>query len=336
MGLEDLSLLINVVTLYKTVDSTYFTNTSSNGNLLLQLIEQRDGTSSTFSSSVTTFFSDLFANFILTDTSMNSLDDMKLKLYLINNITMLIKTFFINNIYVFTEQEMQDFYSVSHSLLTNITYLTNAIELNNQDFTDNEYTSLNTLQTNLHDYIMNTFISKYISSLNVNDENIVEYIENKVTTITSHKIINEENLSKLNKKEFELYFHKKKSEFFDYVDYNSLFFEYLQNEIPSKTIHLYFYKGIPFLRQIDSPLYSHNMLVREGSGIGKFITNQPEEIFHIKYNSNGLRMKDVHNIMIYAYSMNSNNSKRILVGFAFRDDCHYTKIYKDYIDLYQK
>ena len=188
MGLEDLSLLINVVTLYKTVDSTYFTNTSSNGNLLLQLIEQRDGTSSTFSSSVTTFFSDLFANFILTDTSMNSLDDMKLKLYLINNLTMLIKNFFINNIYVFTEQEMQDFYSVSHSLLTNITYLTNAIELNNQDFTDDEYTSLNTLQTNLHDYIMNTFISKYISSLNVDDENIVEYIENKVTTITSPKI----------------------------------------------------------------------------------------------------------------------------------------------------
>ena len=100
--------------------------------------------------------------------------------------------------------------------------------------------------------------------------------------------------------------------------------------MPSQKGKLFFY-GLPEeLRELKDPPYTHNMIVKEINPKLEFSINQKDNIFYIKYDINNMEgfENEVKKIFIYAYSY--YKKKKILIGFAFRNNDDYRSSYRKY------
>jgi len=332
MGKEDIGLLINSMSIYRTIDNSYFL-AGNNGNILESLLELEDYNNSSLFTSGKQFFSDIFTNFICTANNVLDLDTLRRKLYFMENLIFSIKTILINNLRkdVFTVDNIRVFYTQSYSLTSNLKYLISHIELKESSFNNNEFAQLDVIQNNFKSYVLNTFWNKYFTCLAQNDLyeelHTIEQIHTLITP-TVQKVTTTNN-SRLERYMIQILvnYDKKKTTYFDQIDYNSLFFDDLKTNQNEKKMYLYFYKDIYSLTEIYTPDYTHNLLGYEATNNNNFVVNSQNKKFHVKYHLNNL--KQAHNI--YVYGFYRNNGKKILVGFAFKDEEHYQTSWRKFL-----
>lgn len=324
MAKEDIGFIISTISLFKTIDSNYFIS-PSNGYTLQSLLSLEDYTDNGIYTSGKQFFQDIFDLFICTDNHILNLDMIRKKLYLMENLTSSINSIFTNNLRtdIFTVSDIQNFYTYSYSLIYNLKYLIQHIELKEETFNNNEFNQMNLVQNNFKSYILNTFWNKYFLSLSQNSlynelhtiEQIHQLITPKITTV------NTTNNSSLERYliQITVLYDKKKTPFFDQINYDSKFFDDLKNLQNPKQVYLYFFKDLHSLGQNYSPNYTHNLLGTDTSSTNLFFVNAKNQKFHVKYHLNGL--KESYNIFIHSFYY--NNNKKIFVGFAFKDLDHY-------------
>jgi hypothetical protein len=273
-------------------------------------------------------------NFICTANNVLDLDSIRRKLFFMENLIFSIKTILVNNLRkdVFTIEDIRNFYHHSYTLTTNLKYLISHIELKEESFDANEFLQLDIIQNNFKSYILNTFWNKYFSVLAQNDLYEELHTIEKIHTLITPTVekVTTTNNSRLQRYmiQISVNYDKKKTPYFDQIDYNSLFFDHLKTQQNEKKVYLYFYKDLYSLSEIyHSPNYTHNMLGYESSNNNNFVVNQGNKKFHIKYHMNDL--KEAFNIYIYGYI--KNNNKNILLGFAFKDNEHYQKSLRKFL-----
>ena len=333
MGKEDIGLLINSMSIYRTIDPSYFL-AGQNGNVLESLLELEDYNNNSLYIAGQQFFQDIFTNFICTPNNLLDLDNIRRKLFFMENLIFSIKSILINNLRkdVFTTEDIRNFYTHSYTLTANLKYIISHMELKDESFNSNEFAQLDTIQNNFKSYVLSTFWNKYFTCLAQNDLyeelHTIERIHTLITP-TVEKVTTTNN-SRLERYMIQILvdYDKKKTTYFDQIDYNSLYFDDLKTETVQKKIYLYFYKDIYSLREIhNTPDYTHNMLGYEATNNNNFLVNAPTKKYHIKYNLNDL--KEAYNLFIYGFY--KNNSKNILVGFAFKDEEHYEKSWRKFL-----
>lgn len=326
MGKEELGFLITNSNVYKTIDSNYFVN-PNNGFFVMQILATENFQSDTLNSRGKILLQDLFDNFVCTSNNLLSLDDINLKLYIIESLSSSLKHILYSNGSRFTNKMVENFYSTSSTLFTNMKYLKENIEFNQSSFNNSEFQLLNTYQNNFRNLILNEFWRDYFKVLQNNDlYQELNEIENIHTLIYPH-------IDKCEKRDIIVNFHKKKTQFFDHVNYQSLFFKDLveNKQQQSQIMHLYFFLQMKKLKENTHFQYTHNILANDKNSEYDFQTNYNNPIYHIKYHSNNLRQEDVRNIFIYSYYM--NNSKKCLIGFAFKDSDDYMKSFRKFLHL---
>lgn len=335
MGVEYLGLLISNISVYKSIDENYFLNMNSNGYHLLQSLSQQNYSNGSLKPQGRQFFVDLFNNFICINNHILNLDDIKRKIYILDNLELSVKNYFLSNSLGFTKEEIQDFYRHSYSLLINLKTLSQYIEYKEQSLNEYEFEHINTLQNNLRDYIVDFFFDKYFMYLSENKNLIVELQQiDQISRIIKPTTIRTISYNIPVKTDYICTYDKKKTKYFDYIDYSksSQFFEKNHND-NQRMIHLYSFNGFDDLVQIKEPIYSHNMLAHEATENNTYAVNFDLKKYHIKYDSNGMREKDIYNIFIYGYQVTGAN-KKCLVGFSFFDNTHYENTYHTYISYF--
>ena len=332
MGKEELGLLVTSISIYKTIDETYFSGTN-NGHLLLETLETENYSDNNLNTRGRLFFEDLFNNFVCTETHILDLDMIRRKVYVLKHISITVENFFLKNATLFTKEEIQEFYSRSYSLIINLELLINQIEYKQETLNTYEFNRITLLQDQLKNYILYIFWNRYYTSLSNNTNlyeelnqinNISNIINPTIRTVVEHQSVNESI-----KLDMVTIYSKKKTPYFDFVNYNSAFLDHQGKLSPSKKIHLYSYCGIDKLLEVKNPVFSHNILCHPFDNKNDYITNGQNEIYHIKYDSNGLREKDIYNIFIYGFAYNQNK-KKVLIGFAFFDNIHYRNTFNNY------
>lgn len=332
MGKEDIGFIINAISIYKTIDSNYFVS-PSNGYTLESLIALQDYTDNGIYTSGRQFFVDIFDNFICTANNLLDLDTIRRKLYFMENLSFSVKATFINNLRsdIFTTENIKNFYYYSYALITNLRYLINHIELKEESFDANEFAQMDIVQNNFRSYMLTTFWAKFFLCLSTNDlYEELHTIEQIHTLITpSVKTVTTTNKSQLERFMIQVFttYDKKKTIYFDQVDYNSPFFKDLKTTMTPRKVFLYLYKDLDGLNEINSVNYTHNMLAYDATQNNNFYSNIQQKLYHVKYHNNGL--KQANNIFIYGYY--KNNQKNVLVGFAFSDQSHYQTSIKTFL-----
>lgn len=330
MGKEDIGFIISSISIFKTIDSNYFIS-PSNGYTLESLLSLGDFQDNGIYTSGKQFFQDIFDMFICTDNNLLNLDTLRKKIYLVENLNISINSLFINSIRtdIFTVDDIQNFYRHSSALLFNLKYLIQHIELKNEHFNNNEFSAMNLIQNNYKSYILNTFWGKYFLSLSetsiYSELHTIEQIHNLITpqiqTINTTSTINNSTLQRY-LIQLTVSYDKKKTKFFDQINYNSKFFNDMKNMQTPKQVYLYLYKDLISLTENHFPNYTHNLLGSETSSYRQYFVNMPnDQKYHVKYHING--MKEAYNIFIHSFYM--NNNKKVFVGFAFKDIEHYRK-----------
>lgn len=338
MGVEDLGLLITNISVYKSIDENYFLNSTSNGYQLLESISQQNYSNGSINTQGRQFFYDLFDNFICTNNHILNLDDIKRKIYVLDHLDLSVKNYFLSNSLAFTKEEIQDFYRHAYSLIINLKTLSQYIEYKEESLNEYEFNHLNVLQNNLRNYIINFFWGRYFIYLSQN-RNLVQELQqiDQISRIIKPTTIRTTAYNIPLKTDYISTYNKKKTKYFDYINYSksSQFFEKNHND-NQKIVHLYSFNGFDDLVDIKVPIYSHNMLAHAATENNIYAMNFDFKKYHIKYDANGMREKDIYNIFIYGYQeCNESASKVCLVGFAFFDNNHYENSYKKYISYFQ-
>lgn len=318
MGKEDIGLIYTAISIYKTIDQSYFYS-PNNGYILEALLSTEDYEANSLYNSGKLFFQDMFDTYICTSNILLDLDTLRRKLYLLENLIFSIKAVLINNLEkeVFTSDDIKLFYTESETLVSNLKYLILHIELKEQTFNATEFNRLDSIQTSFRNYILDNFWSRFFVCLSSNplyeDLHKIEKIHELITpVIINNTTTNYSTLERFTI-EIDTTYDKKKTTYFDQVDYNSLFFQDMKSRLKSKKVYLYLYKDLNCLQEITTPNYTHNMIGYQSSNNNAFSVNQSEKLFHIKYHSN--QVKEAYNIYIHSYY--KNNNKKVLVGFAF-------------------
>ena len=332
MGKEDIGLIVNAMSIYRTIDSSYFLS-PNNGYVLESLLELENFNNNSLYTAGQKFFNDIFTNFVCQPNNILDLDTIRRKLFFMENLIFSIKSILINNLRkdVFSIDDIKNFYSHSYALTTNYKYLISHIEYKEESFNNNEFSHLDIIQNNFKSYVVSSFWNKYFTCLSQNDLyqelHTIERIHTLITP-TVEKVTTTNN-SRLERYmiQIKVEYDKKKTTYFDYIDYNSLFFDDLRSEYLSKKMYLYFYKDIYSLKEIYNPNYTHNLLGYETSNNNDFFVNIVTKKYHVKYHLNDL--KQAYNIFIYGYY--KNNGKNILVGFAFKDEDHYQNSWRKFL-----
>jgi hypothetical protein len=331
MGKEDLGLLVTTISIYKTIDESYFIG-DNNGHLLLETLETSNYSNNNLNTRGKQFFEDIFNNFVCTENHILDLDMIRRKIYILKHISITIEQFFLKNTSLFTKEEIQDFYTKSYSCIINLEMLINYIEYKQESLNTYEFNKITDIQNDLRDYVLYLFWDRYFTSLSSNTNlyeelnqinNISNIINPTIRTVVEHHTINDSI-----KLDMISIYNKKKTPYFDFINYNSSILKHQGQLSAKKAIYLYSYCGIDKVLELKNPVHSHNLLCHALDNKNDFISNSQEEIYHVKYDDNGLREKDIHNIFIYGYSL--NQQKKILVGFAFYDNTHYNNSFNNY------
>ena len=316
----------------------YFLQTNSNGYHLLESLTQQNYSNGSLNTQGRQFFYDLFNNFICTNNHILNLDDIKRKIYILDNFDLSIKNYFLSNSLAFTKEEIQDFYRHAYSLIINLKTLSEYIEYKQESLNEYEFDHINVLQNNLRDYTINFFWGKYFVYLSQN-RNLVKELQaiDQISRIIKPTTIRTTAYNIPVKTDYICTYDKKKTKYFDYIDYSqqSKFFE-KNHKSNERKVHLYSFNGFDDLLEIKEPIYSHNMLAHVATENNAYAVNYDLKKFHIKYDCNGMREKDVYNIFIYGYYISkADMNTRCIVGFSFFDNTHYENSYKKYIAYYQ-
>lgn len=326
MGKEDLGFLATNASIYKTIDSNYIVQ-PNNGYFLMQILETNNFQNNELITRSTILFQDLFNNFICTENNLLSLDDINLKIYIMDGLISSMKHTLFQNSQYFTNIIIETFYTTSYSLYSNLKFLKESIEFNQQSFNSSDFSLIQTYQNDFRDFFLNQFFPLFSNTILQNNDLYDEL--NKIDNI--HTLIYP-SINKCKKMNLVSFFHKKKTPFFDHVDYQSHFFDDLQyrKEQSKENIYLYFFLNMKKLVNNNNNFnYTHNILAFEDENYEDFQVNSKKSIYHIKYDARNLRSRDVKNIFIYSYYI--NNRKKILVGFAFSDNNDYINSFNKYL-----
>ena len=324
MGKEDIGFIISLLSIFKTIDSNYFVS-PSNGYALEALLTLEDYTDNGIFNKAKQFFQDIFDLYICTDNNLLNLDLIRKKLYLMENLHASINSMFTNSLRndIFTISDVQKFYTHSYSLLYNLKYLIQHIEIKEEHFNNNEFEEMNTIQNNYRSYILDIFWNKYFMSLSQTslyaELKTIEQINTLITSVTQKTATTNNSSLERFLIQLTVLYDKKKTLFFDQINYESQFFNDLKSKQVEKQVYLYFYKNLNCLEQNYAPNYTHNLLGSDTSSKNPYLVNTKEQKFHVKYHINGL--KEAYNIFIHSFY--KNHDKKIFVGFAFKDEEHY-------------
>lgn len=248
-----------------------------------------------------------------------TIQEMKLELLKIQTINKSIHSFFYTKPEFFISQEIQTFYQISNDFETKLNFIINNITINYIGISNIDNLELQSLQKKFRAYILETFWLKYYENLKKEDP-----IRNSGSS--SIEVVQREKYPIWN---IDILYNKQKLSHFDFLSSQFQFYSLKQKENIKKG-KLFFY-GLPEeLRELNNPPYTHNMIVKEINPKLEFSINQKDNIFYIKYDINNMEgyENEVKKIFIYAYSYYKN--KKILIGFAFRNNDDYRSSYRKY------
>ena len=156
MGKEDLGLLVTTISIYKTIDESYFIG-DNNGHLLLETLETSNYSNNNLNTRGKQFFEDIFNNFVCTENHILDLDMIRRKIYILKHISITIEQFFLKNTSLFTKEEIQDFYTKSYSCIINLEMLINYIEYKQESLNTYEFNKITDIQNDPRDYVLYLF-----------------------------------------------------------------------------------------------------------------------------------------------------------------------------------
>ena len=195
---------------------------------------------------------------------------------------MSVKNYFLSNSLAFTKEEIQDFYRHAYSLIINLKTLTQYIEYKEESLNEYEFNHLNVLQNNLRNYIINFFWGRYFIYLSQN-RNLVQELQqiDQISRIIKPTTIRTAAYNIPVKTEYIATYNKRKTKYFDYIDYSksSQFFEKNHNN-NQKIVHLYSFNGFDDLVDIKVPIYSHNMLAHAATENNIYAMNFDLKVSH--------------------------------------------------------
>lgn len=241
-----------------------------------------------------------------------TIEEIRLESIKIKTINNSIHSFFYGKPKFFTSQEIQLFYQLSNDLDKKIEQIINDMTINYTGLSTIENLKLQSLQQKYRSYLLETFWQKYFENLNLEKPSTVIQREKKSVPIW----------------EVEILYNKPKMSHFDFI--SSQFQLYSSKTEEKKKGRLSFYGEPSQIRKIDNPVYTHNMIVKEINVKLEFSMNQKDNLFYIKYDINTVSFHEVKRIFIYGYT--EYKQKKILIGFAYRNNEHYREIYKQYYD----
>ena len=265
-----------------------------------------------------------------------NLDDIKRKIYVLDNFDLSVKNYFLSNSVAFTKEEIQDFYRHAYSLIINLKTLIDYIEYKEESLNTYEFDHIDSLQNNLRDYVLEFFWGKYFVYLSQN-RNLIKELQqiDQISRIIKPTTIRTIAYNLPVKNDYISTYDKKKTPYFDYIDYNNNFDFFDKNHKNNdRMVHIYSFNGFDDLLQLKNPIYSHNMFAHLATENNSYVVNHNLKKYHIKYDNNTMREKDIFNIFIYGYYITPSN-KKCLVGFSFFDNNHYENSYKKYIAYFK-
>lgn len=252
-----------------------------------------------------------------------TIEEIRLESIKIKTINHSIHSFFYGKPKFFTPQEIQLFYQLSNDLDKKIEQIINDITINCIGLSNIENLKLQSLQQKYRSYLLETFWQKYFENLKIEpiSSSSSSYFNNSQNSILKQK-------NSVPVWEVEILYNKPKMNHFDFI--SSQFQLYSSKTEEKKKGRLSFYGEPSQIRKIENPLYTHNMIVKEINAKLEFSVNQKDNIFYIKYDINTISFDEVKRIFIYGYT--EYKQKKILIGFAYRNNEHYQKIYKKYYE----
>ena len=153
-------------------------------------------------------------------------------------------------------------------------------------------------------------------------------IYEQLNAIDSLEHLINSRIDSLQKKQYTSRYYKKKTEFFDFVDFRSDFFNDSKQE--EKIFNCFSFLQFKDLTEIkEQPIYNYNIIGKIKDSDEGFILNKNPDKYLFKISSNGL--KTFNNFFVYGYVFLKNGGKALL-GFAFKDEVHYQNTFRKYIN----
>lgn len=247
-----------------------------------------------------------------------TIEEIQLESIKIKTVNSSIHSFFYGKPKFFTSSEIQLFYQISNDLDKKIDQIINDITINYIGLSTINNLKLQTLQQKYRSYLLETFWIKYYENL-------------KIEPVFGNSNINSSIFRQREKRTFpiwevEILYNKPKMNHFNFI--SSQFQIYSSKSQEKKKGRLSFYREPNRLKKISEPFYTHNMIVKEINPKLDFSINQKDNIYYIKYDINIISFDEVKRIFIYGYT--EYKEKKILIGFAYRNNDHYREIYKNY------
>jgi hypothetical protein len=245
--------------------------------------------------------------------------EMKLELLKIQTINKSIHSFFYTKPKFFISQEVQIFYQISNDFESKLKSIIDNITINYIGISNIDNLNLQSFQRNYRSYILETFWLKYYENLKKEDSV-------RGSSGLSIEPVKREKYPIWN---IEILYNKPKVSHFDWMSSQFKLYSIKQKDYIRKG-KLFFYGFPEQLRELKNPPYTHNMIVKEINPKLEFSINHKDNIFYIKYDINNMKDEEnnVKRIFIYAYSF--YKSKKLLIGFAFRNNDDYQLSYKKY------
>lgn len=251
-----------------------------------------------------------------------TISEMKLELLKIQTINKSIHSFFYIKPQFFISQEIQTFYQISNDFEKKLESIINNITINYIGISRTDNLQLQSLQRNYRSYILETFWLKYYENLKKEDPTR----SSGGSSLLSIEVAKREKYPIWN---IEILYNKQKINHFDWLSSQFKFYSIKEKDNLKKG-KLFFYGQPEELRELKDPPYTHNMIVKEINPKLEFSINHKDNVFYIKYDINNMKGEEhnVKRIFIYAYTY--YKTKKLLIGFAFRNNDDYQSSYKKY------